>query len=117
MMIRVVQRGPSVIRIQTRRTWSDRKIASQIGLIRCVAPKIRVHQHNCRIAPRSKLKGALRNEGGRVAMRQTKLGDPFRGDCSKKESGGRHAALAKETQLAVKPGPIAVSNVREGKPA
>jgi hypothetical protein len=61
--------------------------------------------------------GRPSQEGGRVAMRQTKLGDPFRGDCSKKESGGRHAALAKETQLAVKPGPIAVSNVREGKPA
>jgi len=38
-------------------------------------------------------------------------------DCSKKESSGRHAALTKETQLAVKPGPNAVSNVREGKPA
>jgi hypothetical protein len=50
-------------------------------------------------------------------VHQTKFGDPFHGDCSKKESGGRHAALAKETQLAVKPGPVAVGNVREGKPA
>ena len=36
-MIRVVQRGPSVIRIQARKTCSDRKIASQVGLIGCVA--------------------------------------------------------------------------------
>ena len=76
-----------------------------------------MHQHNCWIVPRSKLEGALRKEGRRVAVRQTKFGDPFPGDCSEKESRGRHAALAKETQLAVKPGPIAVSNVREGKPA
>jgi hypothetical protein len=76
-----------------------------------------MQQHNCRIMPRRKLEGALRHENRRVAVRQTKFCDPFCGDCSKKESSGRHAALAKETQLAVKPGPNAVSNVREGKPA
>ena len=66
---------------------------------------------------RSKLEGAFRKKRRRVAARQTKFGDPFRGDSSEKQTGGRHAALFRETQLAVKPGPIAVSNVREGKPA
>src|SRR3984957_6764361 len=38
MMMRVVQRGPSVFRVQARRTWSDRKTASQVGLIMRAAP-------------------------------------------------------------------------------
>ena len=122
--MRVVQRGPSVIRIQTRRTWSDRKTASQAGSIGRVAPKIHrprqpegVHQHDCWIVPGSDLEGALCQQRRCIAARETEFRNPLRGDQPKQQGGGRHAALFRETQLAVKPGPIAVSNVREGKPA
>jgi len=67
--------------------------------------------------PWSNLDGALREERRRIAAREKEFRDPLRSDRSKKESGRRHAALFRETQLAVKPGPIAVSNVREGRPA
>ena len=77
----------------------------------------RSHQHDCWIVPGSNLEGALRKEGRRVAAREIEFSDPFRSDRSKKESGSCHAALFRETQLEVKPGPIAVSNVREGMPA
>ena len=38
-------------------------------------------------------------------------------DERQQEAGWRHAALFRDTQLAVKPGPIAVSSVRDGSPA
>ena len=77
----------------------------------------RVHQHDRRIVSGSDLDGALRQERRRVAAGEIKFRDPLRGDQSEKEGRGRHAALFRETQLEVKPGPIAVSNVREGRPA
>jgi len=67
--------------------------------------------------PGSKLEGTLRKKRRCIAAREVEFPDPFRGHQSKKESGGCHAALFRETQLEVKPGPIAVSNVREGRPA
>ena len=67
--------------------------------------------------PGGKLEGALCQERRCIATRESEFRNPFRGDQAKKESGRRHAALFRETQLEVKPGPSAVNNVREGKPA
>ena len=76
-----------------------------------------MHQHDRRIVPGSELDGALRQERRCIAARESEFGNPFGGDEPKKQGGGRHAALFRETQLEVKPGPIAVNNVREGRPA
>ena len=65
----------------------------------------------------SDLDGALRKESRRITAREKEFRNPLRSDQSEKESGGRQAALFREAQLAVKPGPIAVSNVRDGSPA
>ena len=67
--------------------------------------------------PGSDLEGALRKERRCIAPCENKFRNSLRSDRCKKESRERHAALFRETQLAVKPGPIAVSNVREGRPA
>ena len=76
-----------------------------------------VKQDNSGIVSGRKLYGAPGKEIRRIATRDYKLGDPFRCNGPKQQNGGRHAALFRETQLAVKPGPIAVSKVRDGKPA
>ena len=93
--MRVVQRGPSVMRVQTRRTCSDRKIASKAGSIitrRAENPKAGqpegVHQHDRRIVPGSDLDGALRHERRGIAAREIKFRNPLRGDQAKKNGGG-----------------------------
>src|ERR1700722_6857941 len=77
----------------------------------------RMQQDDRRIMGRCKFAGPLRKQGRGVAVRPIKLGQTFRRDGAQQNYGRNHAALFSETQLAVKPGPIAVSKVREGRPA
>ena len=123
-MIRVVQRDPSVINVQPRRIWSATKTANQAGFTGFVEPrnpKARqpegVKQDNRGIVLGRELHSALCKKLRRVAAREQEFGDPLQSDRNEKQNGGSHAALFRETQLAVKPGPIAVNKVRDGKPA
>ena len=59
----------------------------------------------------------LCQKGRGVAAGEPEFGQPLCRDEGQQNSRGRHAALFRETQLAVKPGPNAVSSVRDGKPA
>ena len=51
-----------------------------------------------------------------VAPGKPKFSQPFCRDSAQQNSCGDHEALFKATQLAVNPGPIAVSRVRDGRP-
>jgi hypothetical protein len=51
-----------------------------------------------------------------VAAGQPKFSQPFRRNSAQQQKCWYHDALFNATQLAVNPGPIAVSSVRDGRP-
>ena len=73
--------------------------------------------HNERIMRRRNFLGAATEQARRIAFGQKQLRHPFGGDESKNGYGVIQAALFSETQLALKPGPMAVITERDGNPA
>ena len=76
-----------------------------------------MEQHDQGIVRRRHFNRALGQQGRRVAPSEPEFGQPLDGDQRQQDGRWRHAALLKDTQLAVKPGPIAVRSVRDGNPA
>ena len=62
---------------------------------------------------------SIRLAGSRGAVHSITFGQspPSHGDEAKKDDGADQAALFSETQLALKPGPMAVITERDGNPA
>jgi hypothetical protein len=59
---------------------------------------------------------ATRKQSRCIVARQQKLGEALQSNGTEDDLGRRHAACLMETQLAVKPGPSAVSSERDGSP-
>ena len=76
-----------------------------------------MEQHDQRVVRRRYFDRALGQQGRGVAPGEPELGQPLDRDERQQDGRWRHAALLKDTQLAVKPGPIAVRSVRDGNPA
>ncbi len=112
-MIRVVQRRPSVVRTQNRATCKAKNTASQNGATGADHP----NSHNRLVVPRGGLVGTLGQQIGGVAAGEPQFAQPLHRNQRKERDGEGHAVLRRETQLAVKPGPIAVSSVRAGMPS
>jgi hypothetical protein len=60
---------------------------------------------------------AFCRQSGGIATSEAKLARPPRRNERQQEHVRRHASRCSVTQLAVKPGPMAVSNVRDAKPS
>ena len=71
---------------------------------------------NRRVVPRRYFESAASDKDLRVAASDQEFGEALCGDRAQQQNGKRHAAVFNETQLAVKPGPNAVSRVRGGRP-
>jgi hypothetical protein len=74
-------------------------------------------QDDQRIMPGRDFESTLSEQRCGVAACEPEFSQPLCRDETQQNNRRRHAALFSETQLAVKPGPIAVSSVRGGKPA
>src|SRR5579859_6265378 len=60
--------------------------------------------------------GAPRQQGAGIALGQPKFAKAFDRDEGKQQDSRGHAALLRETHVAVKPGPMAVKRTRGGRP-
>ena len=69
------------------------------------------------IMPRRDFHGAATEEARRVAFGEKQFRHPFDGDEGKDGNRADQAALFSETQLALNPGPMAISTERGGRPA
>src|SRR5580700_6672351 len=76
----------------------------------------RMQQDDHLVMPGRDLMRTVCQQGRGVAAVEPEFAQSLRRDGSQQKNGRRHAAFCSETQLAVKPGPIAVNSVRDGSP-